>query len=161
MVTAVSYRTTRLLRRLIISPTTSLESVVHFALSPAMAAGVTDRLWSVEDLVALWESLRTAKGGKSGVNEAGTASSKRTGCICGHCLLWFRGCLPLHARSPAFPFRLRCVRKPFLSAVYFLPARCLFSCPKTRVAHYLDSSLLARSPTGDVGARCLWVAAWL
>jgi hypothetical protein len=24
--------------------------------SPAMAAGVTDRLWNVEDLVALWES---------------------------------------------------------------------------------------------------------
>jgi len=24
--------------------------------SPAMAAGVTDRLWSVEDLAALWEA---------------------------------------------------------------------------------------------------------
>ena len=24
--------------------------------TPAMAAGVTDRLWDVEDLVALWES---------------------------------------------------------------------------------------------------------
>jgi hypothetical protein len=33
-------------------------------MSPAMAAGVTDRLWSLEDLVALWESLQTAEGGK-------------------------------------------------------------------------------------------------
>jgi hypothetical protein len=41
--------------------------------SPAMAAGVTDRLWSVEDLVALWESLRTAEGGKSGVNKSAGA----------------------------------------------------------------------------------------
>jgi hypothetical protein len=25
-------------------------------MSPAMAAGVSDRLWSVEDLVSLWEA---------------------------------------------------------------------------------------------------------
>jgi len=31
--------------------------------TPAMAAGVTDRLWDVEDLVAAWEaSERTAEG---------------------------------------------------------------------------------------------------
>jgi hypothetical protein len=33
-----------------------------------MAAGVSDRLRSVEDLVALLGSLRTAEGGKSGLN---------------------------------------------------------------------------------------------
>ena len=29
--------------------------------SPAMAAGVTDRLWSVEDLVTLWEAYEQRK----------------------------------------------------------------------------------------------------
>ena len=29
--------------------------------SPAMAAGVTDRLWSVEGLVALWESYERGR----------------------------------------------------------------------------------------------------
>jgi len=35
--------------------------------SPAMTAGVTDRLWEVSGLVALWESGRK-EGRKSGVN---------------------------------------------------------------------------------------------
>lgn len=30
--------------------------------SPAMAAGVTDRLWSVEDLVVLWEAYEQREG---------------------------------------------------------------------------------------------------
>jgi len=41
--------------------------------SPAMAAGVTDHLWSVADLVAMWESeerrLERAEVGKSGLND--------------------------------------------------------------------------------------------
>jgi hypothetical protein len=36
-------------------------------MSPAMAAGVTDRLWDVNDLVALWESYEQSEGGKSGI----------------------------------------------------------------------------------------------
>ena len=44
--------------------------------SPAMAAGVTHRLWDVKDLVALREELR-AEGGKSGVNE--TCNSRNDG----------------------------------------------------------------------------------
>lgn len=37
-------------------------------MSPAMAAGVTDRLWEVNDLVALWgASERRAESGNSGV----------------------------------------------------------------------------------------------
>ena len=33
--------------------------------SPAMAAGVTDRLWSVNDLVALWESYEKEPSAKA------------------------------------------------------------------------------------------------
>ena len=39
-------------------------------MSPAMAAGVSDRLWDVSDLVALLESLRAAEGGKSSLNDS-------------------------------------------------------------------------------------------
>jgi hypothetical protein len=31
-------------------------------MSPAMAAGVTDRLWDVNDLVALWEAYEQRGG---------------------------------------------------------------------------------------------------
>jgi hypothetical protein len=47
----------RLLRKTIlsiISPTTSSKFIVHFACLPLWPL---DRLWSVEDLVALWEAL--------------------------------------------------------------------------------------------------------
>jgi hypothetical protein len=42
---------------------------IHRALrvTPAMASGVTNRLWDVEDLVAAWEARRTEVG-KSGVS---------------------------------------------------------------------------------------------
>lgn len=33
--------------------------------SPAMAAGVTDRLWDVRDLVSLWESYEKAENPKA------------------------------------------------------------------------------------------------
>jgi hypothetical protein len=36
-------------------------------MSPAMAAGVTNQLWDVDDLVALWESYEQRRGGRSGV----------------------------------------------------------------------------------------------
>jgi len=37
-------------------------------MSPAMAAGVETRLWSVEDLVALWEAYEQRRAEQSGVN---------------------------------------------------------------------------------------------
>jgi len=37
--------------------------------SPAMAAGLTDRLWSVEDFGRPLGSLRAAEGGRSGNNQ--------------------------------------------------------------------------------------------
>ena len=40
---------------------------IHLTLrvTPAMAAGVTDRLWEVSDIVALWETVEP-KAGKRG-----------------------------------------------------------------------------------------------
>jgi hypothetical protein len=46
--------------------------------SPVMASGVTDRLWSVEDLVALWEAYEQRGGGKSGINESSIRDCKRS-----------------------------------------------------------------------------------
>ena len=49
--------------------------------SPAMAAGITDRLWEVSDLVALWEAeergLERAGIRKSGVVDLGALNSPR------------------------------------------------------------------------------------
>ena len=46
-------------------------------MTPAMAAGVTDRLWDVADLVALWEQYEQ-RGGKSSVRKALTWVSVRS-----------------------------------------------------------------------------------
>ncbi len=40
--------------------------------TPAMAAGVTDRVWEVADIVALWEAVES-KAGKRGPNKKGIA----------------------------------------------------------------------------------------
>src|SRR5580704_2463685 len=61
-------------------PTTSTKIHRTLRMSPAMATGVTDRLWSVEDLVALWEA-RTAEGGKSGVMTKMISCAKCHQCI--------------------------------------------------------------------------------
>ena len=39
--------------------------VVPCYVVPAMEAGVTDRLWSVEDLVALWEAYEERRTGRA------------------------------------------------------------------------------------------------
>lgn len=59
-------------------------------ISPAMAAGVTDRLWSVEGPGSSLGSLRTAGGGKSGMTidpRTNAAVEGKNTCECG--LVWF------------------------------------------------------------------------
>jgi len=50
------FRTMQRRSHCIISPIISSRFIGRCELAPAMAAGVTDRLWEVSDLVALWES---------------------------------------------------------------------------------------------------------
>jgi hypothetical protein len=60
---AVSYT----LQRSILKPNPYNFVRIHSALrmTPAMAAGVSDRLWEVSDIVALWEAVEP-KAGKRG-----------------------------------------------------------------------------------------------
>lgn len=51
--------------------------------SPAMTAGVTDRLWSVEDLVALWEVYESRRAERA-VHESCNHDRHRSACCCGN-----------------------------------------------------------------------------
>jgi len=53
---AANWKTTRLRPALNYSAYNFIKIHRTLRISPAMADGVTDRLWSVDDLVALWEA---------------------------------------------------------------------------------------------------------
>jgi hypothetical protein len=57
--------------------------------SPALAAGVSERLWSVEDVGSLLGSLRAAEGGKSGIGVAMDDNHQGEE-FCGACDDWVR-----------------------------------------------------------------------